>query len=42
MTMEIKIAGLDYRSASVDIREKFTFTESERRALLRGIAPHVR
>ncbi|WP_455600078.1 glutamyl-tRNA reductase [Cloacibacillus sp.] len=41
MTMEIKIAGLDYRSASVDVREKFTFTESERRELLREIAPYV-
>lgn len=41
MATEIKIAGLDYRSASVDIREKFTFTESERRALLREVAPYA-
>lgn len=41
MATEIKIAGLDYRSAAVDIREKFTFTESERRALLREVAPYA-
>lgn len=42
MTTEIKIAGLDYKSATVDIREKFTFTEKERRALLHNIASHVK
>ncbi|WP_281680348.1 hypothetical protein [Synergistes jonesii] len=42
MAVEFKIAGLDYRSATVGVREKFSFTESGRRELLREIAPRVR
>ncbi|MCF0248450.1 MAG: hypothetical protein HUJ86_07575, partial [Synergistes sp.] len=38
MAAKIKIAGLDYKSASVGVREKFAFTESEQRALLHEIA----
>ena len=41
MSVEFKLAGLDYRSATVAVRERFSFTESGRRELLRSIAPYV-
>ncbi|MCR5335836.1 MAG: hypothetical protein K6E42_04710 [Synergistes sp.] len=41
MSLEFKLAGLDYRSATVAVRERFSFTESGRRELLRSIAPYV-
>ena len=37
--MEIKIAGLDYRSAALDVRGKFSFTANERAELLRSLVP---
>ena len=39
--MEIKIAGLDYRSASLDTRSRFSFTQTEREAFLRGLEPYA-
>ncbi|MEG1602185.1 MAG: hypothetical protein RR340_01070 [Cloacibacillus sp.] len=36
--MEIKIAGLDHKSAALDVRGKFTFTQSERACFLREAA----
>lgn len=37
--MEIKIAGLDYRIAPLDVRAKFAFTETARREFLHEISP---
>lgn len=42
MSLEFRLAGLDYRSASVAVRERFSFTESGRRELLHSIAPYTK
>ena len=41
MSGKIRLAGLDHSSAPVEVREKFSLSESARRELLRRISPYV-